>query len=74
MSPSNLTVELHKALDIITELAEDLSIELLSEFDDDEFKHLGKSTARLHRAVDILSSNGRVPPMEALEVLRKSSL
>ena len=59
--------------DVLTALAdvsEDLAIELLSEFSEDDLPHLGKTAERLIRSADILERNGHIVPFPVQEFLR----
>lgn len=51
-----------QCLQILADVSEDLAIELLSQFTEEDLPHLGKSAERLIRSADFLKRNGQMIP------------
>lgn len=57
-------------LETLADVSEDLAIEILSEFTEEDYRHLRKSCERLGRAADLLQRETFDVPFTVLEVLR----
>ena len=63
-------------LEIFTDLAEDLAIEIMAEFSQEDFKHISKTALRLMRAAEIINRHNAEVPFVVQEAVRvfKSSM
>ena len=55
---------------MLADVSEDLAIELLSQFTEEDMPHLGKTAERLIRSAELLKSNGQMVPFPVEEFLR----
>lgn len=60
-------------LQILADVSEDLAIELLSQFTEDDLPHLTKTAERLIRSAALLKSKGVMIPFPVEEFLRHFS-
>lgn len=63
-------MEQSEILDALADVSEDLAIEILSSFDEEDYPHLGKSAERLIRAANILLEHDIHVPFSVSEVIR----
>lgn len=63
-------MEQSEILDALADVSEDLAIEILSSFAEEDYPHLDKTAERLIRAANILLKNDIHVPFSVREVIR----
>lgn len=70
MASQHPNADIRDILDAFRDVAEDLAIEILAEFSEDDMQHIQKTLNRLHRASTIFLSHQMEVPGAVKEVLK----